>query len=168
MKSAAILIPILLLHACGSRSAWPDPGENFPSVFRSVLENADRIEVFALHPFPYEAEGKAAPGQDFQGYKILGQAKIESESARKELVSLLYRGMGEPAPFAACFNPRHGIRALRGESIVELVICFQCNTVRLERPGAPRLLLPISPKVEPEMSALYASVGLTIHGRKNK
>jgi hypothetical protein len=58
--------------------------------------------------------------------------------------------------YAACFNPRHGVRAKSKEGMVDLVICFECSSVELyfsedetERSGADlspswRMMTPLT------------------------
>ena len=38
---------------------------------------------------------------------------------------------------AMCFNPRHGIHVVRGETVHDLVICFECLQVEVFENGQP-------------------------------
>ena len=165
MKTMVISLLLFCALGCRADESLPNPGKDFPPEVRTLLEGAEVVEIFAIHPYPHEAEGKPAPGEDFQGYKILGRKKLESVEDRLRIVALIYEACAKPGPFAACFNPRHAVRAKRGEEIVELVICFECDTLRIERPGKPRVTLPIATEVSRSMNAFYGRKGLSVHGK---
>ncbi len=67
----------------------------------------------------------------FHGFEILGRAEIVDSNERQELVEALKKGVteGKKREPLACFDPRHGIRAVKSGINVDLVICFECLTV---------------------------------------
>jgi hypothetical protein len=143
----------------------PDP-PGLEAAEAATLETGTSIEILALHPFPHEADGKpTSPEEGFHGYRILGRAPITDPGERRRLIEALYDGLARPAPFAACFNPRHGIRAVAGADTIDLVVCFECDTVqihspaRAERPGS----LPTSRAPEPAFDVILAAHGLEKH-----
>ena len=76
----------------------------------------------------------------FHGYLILGQAQVRSAETRTNLLDALYKVMGKGDPYA-CFNPRHGIRAVRNKKTVDLVICFECQQIDIyDEQGSEGLL----------------------------
>ncbi|MDA1195733.1 MAG: hypothetical protein O2894_11180 [Planctomycetota bacterium] len=163
----ALSLLALGLSSCaqGSAARRDAPGvlELLPGDARAVLEQADRLELLALHPFPFD-DGKPAAGEGFHDYKILGRADVPAAD-RGALVTALYRAIGENDGTAAmCFNPRHGLRAVRGTSTVDLVICFEC--LQIHGHGvAPdfRSSGLTTQSAEPAFDALLTKLGLTKH-----
>jgi hypothetical protein len=103
-----------------------DVPNRLPDAVRDVLRNADHFELLSLNPEggPTREEGH------FWGWRTLGSAAIESPSTRAEVLTALEQGIAENEGWvAACFDPRHGIRATRGDTSVDLVVCFECAQV---------------------------------------
>lgn len=63
---------------------------------------------------------------------------------------------------AACFNPRHGLRAVHAGHTVDLVICFECLTLEVFADGAHVQWGDLARTQEAEFSALYEAAGLAI------
>lgn len=105
----------------------------FPSDDRDVLEQPDSLELLALHPYPGTPEGTPAKPEDgFQGYKVLGRAALTDTQERRVLVEGVYKGLnGEYGPAAGCFNPRHALRAKKGERRIDVLLCYQCETAHV-------------------------------------
>lgn len=105
--------------------------ERFPKRGREILENTQRIEV-------YETEVCALKGYTllpiekyrFQGCKVLRRADVTDPALRKQLVEQIVVAIGTSDSGAACFDPRHGVRAKHGGRRVELLICFECSNFR--------------------------------------
>jgi hypothetical protein len=52
------------------------------------------------------------------------------------VISALYRGIEEHnGGVSGCFNPRHGIRAVKGGRTVDVVICFECGYIHFWESG---------------------------------
>jgi hypothetical protein len=154
--------------APGTPLDLPDP-PGLEADEAATLETGTSLEILALHPHPHEADGKpAGPEEDFHGYRILGRGPITDPGERRRLLEALYDGLARPAPFAACFIPRHGIRAVAGAETIDLVVCFECDTVQVhspgrgERPGS----LPTSRAPEPAFDEILAAHGLEKHGAR--
>jgi len=106
--------------------SWPEEG--LPERIREILEKADRIQIYKIEvcqndgtTLTQKKKGK------FQGCKILRQANVTDAEQKEKLVTTIrsatesYLSLG-----AACFSPRHGIRAEHDGKRVELLICFEC------------------------------------------
>src|SRR5262249_3531351 len=102
--------------------AFPPASRNdIPSSAKAILERADHLEVLSLDP---NRQGS------FHGYRVLKTILVTSADTRKALISAFERAVKEnQGEMAACFNPRHGLRATNGEKQEEFVICFQCLQV---------------------------------------
>lgn len=126
-----VLGAMLVGAGCASRPPDGQAGGNsaavreaFPGAWRAVLESADRLHLLALDPHDRGATGDATR---FHGFAVLGQAEIRDPAERRGLVAAVYRGINESGPLAACFIPRHGLRAEQGGRTLDLVICFECG-----------------------------------------
>lgn len=119
----ALVLATTLLVGCGSMSA----DSKIPTGVVAVLEDADQFELLSIDP----DRPQERPRDDFHGWKVLGRSQIKDAETRKKLLSALKKGVGEnDGTAAACFDPRHGIRATHEGRTVDLVICFECFQVQ--------------------------------------
>ena len=113
-------------------------GNDIPKTTISALESAERYELLSLNPDRATDPDHAAsqptshPADDFHGWRVLGRTTVADAPTRKRLNDALRAGARESDGTAErCFNPRHGVRVVRGDRIVDLVICFECLQVRV-------------------------------------
>ncbi len=140
---------VMCFALAGSSVTLSEPGfilfdhNHIPAAAQNILEHADQFELFSLSP-----ERLQRPGiLDFHGYRVLQQTSVASVETRGRLISALERGVHEnQGAMAACFNPRHGIRAVRKDQTAEFVICFECLQVHVHGEGASEFLVSASPK----------------------
>lgn len=105
-----------------------DLGNRISAPVRVILENAESVEVFSLHPVKPETE----PKDGFHGYKSFGSVKVAKAETRKEVVTKFIKGvMDYKGDGFRCFDPRHGLRVTAGGKTVDFVICFECANVRV-------------------------------------
>jgi len=108
----------------------------------AALEAPDSFYLYSLHPVPADFRrqtfgfssgntNETPKIEMFHGFEVLGRAEIVDTNERKELVEALKNGVAEGKKLEplACFDPRHGIRAVKGGTNVDLVICFECLTI---------------------------------------
>jgi hypothetical protein len=95
---------------------------------RALLDKADRVELFELDS-NWVGEKEKGKKVLFHGYEVLRHVKLARNEGR-EVTAFLGKAL-HWSPFwrAACFNPRHGLRAIRGKETVDFVICFECNII---------------------------------------
>lgn len=159
------------LAGCGA-PATPAPnlaavdfGGDVPPREAALLRDAPALELLALDPAPPTPEQLRDPAR-FHGYGVLGRAVVTDPAKRLALLDLLARsGKENDGTAAACFNPRHGVRAEVGGHTAELVICFECLTWKVFGDGTFAANGDTSQTHEPEVSALYRAEGLTIAPR---
>lgn len=121
----------------GSEFNKVDPSElltrdqQFPPQMRDILENAPRIQLFETEVCSPGGETLTPKVKGrFQGCKVVRQADVTNPEARQRLVEEIIVAM-RPFEFgAACFDPRHGVRAEHDGRRVELLICFECINFR--------------------------------------
>jgi len=105
-----------------------------PDDVKAVLDKAEKFELISLDP----GRDGEKPKDGFHGWKVLGQTEVKDADTRKKLVAALEKGVKEnDGRVAACFNPRHGIKATHDGKTVELVICFECLSISGWTDGEP-------------------------------
>jgi hypothetical protein len=99
-----------------------------------------KLTLLSLEPRTDAAAGAA---ESFHGFPVLGRVELTDAALRTRVIEALERGVRESdGGMAACFSPRHGIAARRGEATLDLVICYQCQQILLHgSDGAVRLFL---------------------------
>src|SRR5262245_49518769 len=103
----------LLFFVTGCGRPYPAPGK----YDLSDLAKADLFEVYSLEP-PAEA---LRPEQEvdrpgcFRGYRVLGRVEVPPGAERKELLDALQDGLNRGKHAAHCWEPRHGLRVIRGK-----------------------------------------------------
>lgn len=149
----------LLCLACGTRFEREIGAEE-----RAVLAAPDELELFALAPSPAPGDPPPAPDEDsFRGYRVTGRAAAQGEEMAA-LVGLVRRGINAGGDGAACFLPRHGLRARRGDATVDLVVCYECQRAKVYGAAAEPALVTTASTVEPELSAAFRAHGLKVGG----
>lgn len=120
---------------------------------------SDDMEILTLAP---RRETETETADQFHGYAVLGRKPVADAARRRELIELVFEGVGaSDGRVAYCFNPRHGLSFRRGSERVDLVICFECSQVRVHglEGGEPPMLLTAD-SVQPRVDAFFAARGL--------
>ena len=108
--------------------AWP----RLPFTAARALDGADQYELLSLD---WERSESPSP-EDFHRHRVLGHTEIADRTVRQRLNAALRHGVEPPlTPLPMCFNPRHGIRVVRGGQETDLLICFECHQVEVWRDG---------------------------------
>lgn len=127
-------VPFAVVAACVLANAAPaaDKENKLPAAVAEILEKAEAVELLSLDP---GMKGKEQPKDGFHGYKVLGKTAIKNLDKTEEksaVVDWINEGIKESdGSVAACFNPRHGIKATHDGKTVELVICFECLSMQV-------------------------------------
>lgn len=101
----------------------------------SILDHADSVEIYLLDFSMAEADPEDKDAEQFpirpykKSSKILARKKIEGDAlAGFRKVSSELLTTGEEGGGAFCHFPIHGIRFMRGESIVfQTSLCWECQ-----------------------------------------
>lgn len=171
MKVVLASVVALALVVLGCVTFRNSVEDKLPTSVIRTLRFPDSLEILALDPTSSKERGTVLPAErDFHGYAILGHAPLNDEATRSELVELVLRGVQESdGRVAACFNPRHGIRAVKDGKVLDMLICYECLQIELhcaaleEEKG--RLGVLTSSSVEPEVSRLFEAAGLELAPR---
>ena len=159
LLNLVMMLPVLVpcLAACEASSESP-----FDAHVTLVLESPDTFAILALEPLHVDLS--QAEGETFHGYRVLGQAELTSAAERQQLLEAVYRGIHKSKGLAAaCFNPRHGIHAVRAQDTVDLVICFECLQIHIYPPSGEREAAGAAEGPEGRLTTLYEAHGLSIH-----
>jgi len=96
----------------------------------NILQKADKVTLYSLDPDPRLNDQNA-----FHDVHVLGSVDLK-DAGKDTLLKALHRGVADDkATAAACFNPRHGIRAEHEGKRVDIVVCFQCWKIKVFEPG---------------------------------
>jgi hypothetical protein len=172
--------PLLLALSLGV-ATYPAAGctgvpKEVPGDIAAVLEKPERFEIFNLDSsrisprldpetgLPVEPNPPPAPGPPaFHDHRIVGQVEVADARQRERIVSLVYKGIrSSDGLVAACFNPRHGVRATREGRTVELVICFECLQINAYGPDGKEHGLMTSDRVTADMNEAFQAAGLRL------
>lgn len=103
---------------------------------RKILENNQQFILYSLDPSSrysvstIATETRKSVKEKFHNYDVLGKTRITNPAIKAKLVEALESGIDEGGSAGMmCFDPRHGIRAVRGDQTVDLVICFECQKI---------------------------------------
>jgi hypothetical protein len=150
----------LLSDRHSSRDGFDRTQNALPSKTKKVLNTAERFLLLSLDPEATEKDG-TQPKETFHQYAVLGKTEIRDAGARSELLRALYKGIADSDGLvAACFNPRHGISATLGDETVDLVICFECGSIKTHAKAGRSVLTTSSP--EQTFNHALATAGLPI------
>jgi len=93
-----------------------------------VLAAPDQLEILSLAHRPIPG---VPPERMFHGYAVLGRAPIPDHAQQQEIVAAFYQSAREANEELLCFMPHHGLHAVRGAAVVDIVICFHCMLYQL-------------------------------------
>lgn len=166
----------MLLGACGTphparNDSGEGPlqvrfGEEIPAGFASVFLHADEIELIAIDPDWPTKESLADP-KNLHGYNIRGRAKLADRQKRLELLAEFSRGaMENDGVVAACFNPRHVLRAQHEGRTCDIIICFECLSFKMVDESGHVANGDIAESPAPYFNRVFAEAGLSVAGRQ--
>jgi hypothetical protein len=150
---------LLVLTGCRDK---PKPVEQLP-------DEPDGLTVYSIDgPFAYRHDMELTPeqqkGEVLFGYPVLGKVEVTDPAQRRVVVAAIKEAARAQASMAACFIPRHAIRAAKGDRVIQLVICFQCSQYwafgddRSSRVGSGL----ISRDAEPLLDQLLTAAGVPL------
>jgi hypothetical protein len=137
MKKAAAILGVLAVLLAGSVLAYSQykqsrvlriPPERlaqaFPGDTKDIFDNSEKFVLFSLDPI--------GGSDDFHGFRIIGQTELTDAHIREEIRRAFYDGLRDTEDSRTpCFNPRHGIRAVKNGETLDFVICFSCHHLQI-------------------------------------
>jgi hypothetical protein len=145
LRARSILAAAVLLTGAAPSPAAPRPVRSrravkaaFPEGSSAILDHADKLTLYELDP---TQRGKSTAGKTFWEYPVVSEKDVTDPKEREELVQTLYGCMAEQKVGARCFVPHHGLRAVRGDKSVDLVLCFTCQWIHIHYGGKTKVAL---------------------------
>lgn len=93
-------------------------------IIKDTLNTADTFEFYSLEPSKISIND-----EKFHGWVILGKVIIKDDD-KKLIIDSLYKSIEDSDGVSArCFSPRHGIRAKKGDEIIDILVCFECYKI---------------------------------------
>ncbi|MEM7167699.1 MAG: hypothetical protein AAF581_19765 [Planctomycetota bacterium] len=166
-----LLSPLLATTACNGTHPSPhDPAvtisqlvrDQLTATQRATLESPDSMHLAALDPTPVSFDPKRQRGELMHEYEVLGKTELTAGD-RTEAVNAVYESIsGNTGVVAACFNPRHGLRASKGDSTVEVVICFECLSLVIVENGQRTASIIIGQDGSKALTSLLTTAGIAL------
>jgi len=155
-------IVIGLLVGVGALVGWrlliPAP---LPANLSTVLRESTEFELFSIDFIPLMGkEIKEKP--NFHNYPILGSTKIMDPKIKNYLTTTLERAAQRGRQGAACFDPRHAIRAKHKGDIYGVILCFQCERAVVTRGTESVADFPIGSGYQPPFDKVLTEAGITL------
>ena len=137
--AAVMIAPISLLSENQLAPAAFNKEQNaLPPAVTNILKKGERFILLSLDPNIVIEERAGKPAKElfqkelFHQYQVRRKVEIRTHEGRDELLRVLYKGIAVSEGWVAmCFNPRHGIRAVLGDETMDLVICFECFSIKV-------------------------------------
>jgi hypothetical protein len=159
MGAAAILFVAVIQAHAGDDLRLPRKAA--AEVEKAMLE-AEKLELLSLHGGEPDGQLPEQAGSvKFHDYVVIGSLDLSTASERTTVVRDVAKAIASsPVYMAACFFPRHGLRATSktGEQ-VDLLICFECATVYRFSSGK-KLRLSITDEPESLLNKLFKKAGI--------
>jgi hypothetical protein len=136
---------------------------SLPAELEDLLTNADEFTLFSINPDPDFSHQST---NTFQDHVILGQLDVKSVETRRKLIADLDDGISQVTKAEAgglyemvnCFNPRHAIRAKKGNQLVKLLICFECGEIQIHSNNGRTWDFRIPADVGPKFEDIFNNV----------
>ncbi len=121
------------------------------------IPNAEQIELASLQP-----EGVVK-------WTELGKTIIKDAKLVKKVVAEFKKGIDDSIGLgAACFNPRHRLKATYKGKTIELVICFECLQVQCILDGKDQKILYISSSPQKLFDKILKDAGVELATKPEK
>lgn len=146
MKSRYTLLAIAILIVVSGFVLWAmrPPAETeirYPEEVRTALEQSTSVTLFSLDYMtpengsaPHETPEGHTQREFFDGWLILGSVDLAGGD-KEALVSAFHHSVRHWNIATSCFWPRHGLRVEYQGNTYDLVICFECNQVSVNKNG---------------------------------
>ncbi len=103
----------------------------------NFFENSDQFILYSTSPWKGLSKemGQNNPNaEQFYRREVLGKIVITDSTEKATLINALFNSLGRGTE-AECHNPRHGIRAVRGDRTVDATVCFDCGNTQFYSNG---------------------------------
>ncbi len=113
----------------------------FPPSVWEIMQTADAYLAVSINPgtrhsseFEPTTQKTLVPldtPRELHGYSVIGSVAITDADTRSRLNQAVRSGIEQwdGAVSACTFQPRHAIRLIRGQRVVDILICYHCGDV---------------------------------------
>lgn len=141
-------------------------GSNLPPIVRDAMTEPDHLDLLSLYPGPPGTAPERA-STHFYGFLILGRTTVTDRAQQRNILATIERGDAEnDGTVAACFSPRHGLHVQSGDTVVDLVICFECLHMNVYVDGAFFASVNTSPGPQVLLDRLLRESRVPLGGRE--
>jgi hypothetical protein len=132
------------------------PRNNLTAASWRILQNADKFEVLSISPssgsFGDHLKTRLLRRKMFHQFTVLGETEVKEAEVRQKIIEALKSDVKQKIAREHCFDPHHGIRAVRNNREVDLVLSFECHYLYVFD-GRNRQGLTVGSSVEPLLNA---------------
>lgn len=152
---ALSILAVVTIAGCSKNEA--------PPTLKSALRNTTSLELHSLDP---ALKGKEADSGDvtmFQIWNDLGFTDVSAPAIRKRLLDSLDAGIADnDGRVAACFEPRHGLRATHDGKVYDVVICFKCYQAKWYIDDVPQKAFLLTAIPRPTFDAILTDASVKL------
>lgn len=127
----------LLLLIAGLVQHRYTPFNYFPAEVVEALRKDPETTLFSIDPF----RDSEALKDTLRNHHVYGKTVLSPAEDRDTLVNVLTESTRGAWEGAACFDPRHALRATGPRGTYDLIICFQCGRVHVHHPDGRKQLV---------------------------
>ncbi|QIF05362.1 hypothetical protein [Roseimicrobium sp. ORNL1] len=113
------------------------PFNYFPAEVVEALQTDPEATLFSINPLSDAGDSN----DSLRNHRIYGKTVLSSAADRASLVNVLTESTRGAWEGAACFDPRHALRATGPKGTYDLVICFGCGQVHVYHPDGRKQLV---------------------------
>jgi hypothetical protein len=126
------------------------------------LDTPEQLTLYSIDGRYFEPGQEPKAQEKFHGYPVLGKVEIADGDKRKEIVAALKEGLARSdGTRAACFWPRHAIRAVERGQTIDYVICFECYQLEAHA-GGSKSMKPITREPQPVFNKHLKETGIPL------
>lgn len=127
-----------------------------------ILDAAEQVTLYSIDGRDFEPGQAPKAEEKFHGYPVLGKIVFTDAEKCNAVVGTLNEGLAQSdGKIAACFWPRHGMRAEKKGRTIDYVICFECSQVRASE-GSSMISKPFSREWQPVLDKYLREAGITL------
>jgi hypothetical protein len=157
IHAGVVFVAALMLVGCNSGPPSPLPSDPDELIIYSLdvpeIGNEDEL-----------ARAKSK-GEVLYSFPVLGKVRVTEPAKIREVLRSVRRAIANPPSPKNCFSPRHAVRTVKDGEIVDLVICFECNTYFIFRgvePKGGRLTPAIGSEPEALLDQVLSDAGVPL------
>jgi hypothetical protein len=149
MKLLKLAILVAAIAGCNAAPHWDGKlTDKIPAPVRTALEQAQELELLSLEP----KRPDPSFADDENRRSVLGKTRITNDATLSKILTALDAGARpDKLSPAFCFEPQHAIRIKHSGKTLYLVMCFECQQVKVFVDDEPEVKLNFLINSSPEL-----------------